>query len=311
MINYFLFVTRRQTLKDITDAIGSEYQFIGVDTNYSLSLEETKAKIDDADIVFFEEDRVKNNRGEIDDLLFNNPRHSEKGKTRIYILLLREEITQQIVKKSFVRGFDGVIDPSWEKERILAHVGNSRTKSSTRVISQRINDWIISCNKLALIESRISDILHQMGIRSDLIGYHFLKRGILILFLNIETMFQGAENQIYHVLAIIFHSLSSIVRSNIRYAINMGLERANPDVVEKYFGYSISSDAKTIPPNQFLATLADNLAVAYRSQRLRILKENAETIIFFKQLLKLEYSKDGLSVSEKYELNDSDDIIIF
>lgn len=304
-------MTQRQTIRDITNALGEEYQFVGVETGYSAASEEKKSKIEEADIVFFEETKTPTTREEIDRILLENPRDLEKGRNRVYILLVRNTIGMPAIKNAHMRGFDGVINPAWDKEKILANVENAVAKSNTRILNIQMKNWIISCRRLGIFDHRIARMLRSLGIRADLRGYHYLKRGILLLFINLETMYTGDENQIYYVLAIIFRTLSSTIKHNIHYAINKGLERANPEILDELFGYSIDRDYKSIPTNQYMATIVDYLDMTYHDERLLAIKESGSRMIYFDQLLRLEYSNDGMTIREKPVLEDVEDIYIF
>ena len=99
----------------------------------------------------------------------------------------------------------------------------------------------------------------QMSITKLL---HELREGITMIYNNPEL--QGAiTKELYPEIAKKYHTTSSRVERAIRHAIEVGWNRANWELMEKIFGYSVDIDKAKATNSEFIVTLADKLRLDY------------------------------------------------
>ena len=87
-------------------------------------------------------------------------------------------------------------------------------------------------------------------------GYNFLREAIILTVAN-QELINAVTTQLYPAVAEKFNATAVQVERAIRRAIEIAWNRGNIDVLQKYFGYTVSSE-KGKPTNcEFIAMLTD------------------------------------------------------
>ena len=110
------------------------------------------------------------------------------------------------------------------------------------------------------LEVMISKLLHELGVPSHIKGYTFIKEGINMIYNNPNL---SITKELYPKIAIKYNTKSSCVERAIRHAIETSWNRANLDIIEEIFGYSIDIDKAKATNREYLITLADKLRLDY------------------------------------------------
>lgn len=106
---------------------------------------------------------------------------------------------------------------------------------------------------------KISKLLKDFGIPASVLGYHYLRHAIAAVVDEPDTMHRITK-VLYPRVAEAFNTSCSRVERACRHAINLGWDNANPELINKYFGWSVKAGNK--PTNsEFIATLADAILV--------------------------------------------------
>lgn len=104
---------------------------------------------------------------------------------------------------------------------------------------------------------KISKLLKEFGIPANVLGYHYLRHAIGVVVEEPDVMHRITK-VLYPRVAEAFDTNCSRVERACRHAIELGWDRANPELIDKYFGWSLKAGNK--PTNsEFIATLADSL----------------------------------------------------
>lgn len=108
------------------------------------------------------------------------------------------------------------------------------------------------------LESRITKIIHEIGIPAHIKGYLYLREGITLV---IEDMdFLGAiTKELYPHIAIKFNTTPSRVERAIRHAIEVAWTRGKVDTINQLFGYTVSNNKGKPTNSEFIALIADKL----------------------------------------------------
>ena len=81
--------------------------------------------------------------------------------------------------------------------------------------------------------------------------------------LDMDVM--GAVTKVlYPEVAQTFHTTPSRVERAIRHAIELAWERGDLDILQKYFGYTVSNSKGKPTNSEFIAMIADRLRLRYR-----------------------------------------------
>ena len=105
---------------------------------------------------------------------------------------------------------------------------------------------------------KISDMLHTLGVPSQIRGYQYIRDGIVMMYEE-PDMLKGITKEVYPELALKYNTTTSRVERAIRHAIEVSWSRGDYQLMDKYFGNSIDYD-KSKPTNaEFIITLTDRL----------------------------------------------------
>lgn len=106
------------------------------------------------------------------------------------------------------------------------------------------------------LESAVTGIIHEIGVPAHIKGYH--REAIIIAVENMEVI-NAVTKVLYPEVAKRFNTTASRVERAIRHAIEVAWDRGDLDVLQKYFGYTVSN-VKGKPTNsEFIAMIADRL----------------------------------------------------
>ncbi len=112
------------------------------------------------------------------------------------------------------------------------------------------------------LQMSITKLLHELGVPSHIKGYNYIREGITLIYNNPDL--QGAiTKELYPMIAKKYHTTSSRVERAMRHAIEVSWNRANWELMEEIFGYSVDIDKAKATNSEFIVTLADKLRLDY------------------------------------------------
>jgi two-component system response regulator (stage 0 sporulation protein A) len=187
------------------------------------------------------------------------------GKVPEFVMLSavgREEITETAfnlganyyVMKPFdnkilLRRLRTIMDNKGKKPKI---VRNSPAHSSDKNLE--VSDRIL--------EMEVTNIIHEIGIPAHIKGYQYI-RDAIILSVKDSEMINSITKILYPTISKKYQTTPSRVERAIRHSIEVAWSRGNTDIIEEYFGYTVS-DGKGKPTNsEFIALIADRLRLTY------------------------------------------------
>ncbi len=113
--------------------------------------------------------------------------------------------------------------------------------------------------KLAL---EVTGIIHEIGVPAHIKGYHYLREAIIIS-VNDMDILNAVTKGLYPSVARQFGTTPSRVERAIRHAIETAWSRGDVETLNKYFGYTISENKGKPTNSEFIAMIADRLAMQY------------------------------------------------
>ena len=123
----------------------------------------------------------------------------------------------------------------------------------------QVKDKENSSSKVRLsVEMRITELLHTLGVPSQIKGYQYLREGILMLYES-ASYIGGITKEVYPEIANRFNTTPSRVERAIRHAIEVSWNRADYNTMNKLFGHSIDYDRAKPTNSEFMVTLSDTI----------------------------------------------------
>ncbi len=110
------------------------------------------------------------------------------------------------------------------------------------------------------LQLTITKLLHELGVPSHIKGYTFIKEGINLIYNN-PSLSSSITKELYPVIAKRYNTTPSCVERAIRHAIEISWNRANLDLMEEIFGYSVDIDKTKATNSEYIVTLADKLRI--------------------------------------------------
>lgn len=108
------------------------------------------------------------------------------------------------------------------------------------------------------LRMQVTDILHQIGVPAHIKGYHYLRDSILMAVEDPEII-NAVTKQLYPSVAKRYNTTSSRVERAIRHAIEVAWDRGDIEVLQSYFGYTVSQIKGKPTNSEFISMIADKL----------------------------------------------------
>ena len=119
----------------------------------------------------------------------------------------------------------------------------------------------------AHLESAVTNILHEMGVPAHIKGFQYLRAGILFTIRGTGSV-AGITKVLYPEIAKRFSATPACVERAMRNAIEIAWNRGDFEMQQKIFRGTISG-AKGKPTNgEFIALLAEHIALHFKSANL-------------------------------------------
>ena len=116
------------------------------------------------------------------------------------------------------------------------------------------------------LESMVTDVIHEIGVPAHIKGYQYLREAI-ILTINDMEMINAVTKVLYPEVAKKFGTTPSRVERAIRHAIEVAWDRGDIEVLQKYFGYTVSNIKGKPTNSEFIAMIADNLTLKRKQSK--------------------------------------------
>lgn len=116
------------------------------------------------------------------------------------------------------------------------------------------------------LEQRVTNIMREIGVPANIKGYRYLREAIIAVVLENELI-NSVTKSLYPMIAKKYKTNSANVERGMRHAIEFSWNRGNGQVLEKYFGYTVSNIKRKPTNSEFIATIADDISLSLRKQK--------------------------------------------
>ena len=175
-----------------------------------------------------------------------------------HIFLLSSYSGEKLVRMAFDAGVSYFITMPVSCKTIIERIKSFCEKEETR---SEPKDLCCEENqkKLAL---QVTGIIHEIGVPAHIKGYHYLREAIITA-VNDMDILNAVTKGLYPGVARQFSTTPSRVERAIRHAIETAWSRGDVETLNKYFGYTISENKGKPTNSEFIAMIADRLALEY------------------------------------------------
>lgn len=108
------------------------------------------------------------------------------------------------------------------------------------------------------IQIQVTNVLHALGIPSNIKGYQYIRSAILMVYDN-PGFIGGITKELYPDLSVKYNTSIQRVERAIRHAIEVSWIRGDIYLMEEIFGHSVDINKSKPTNSEFIVTIADKL----------------------------------------------------
>lgn len=108
------------------------------------------------------------------------------------------------------------------------------------------------------LKSIVTEIIHEIGIPAHIKGYRYVREAI-ILAVNNAKMIDAITKELYPQVAKAFNTTPSRVERAIRHGVEVAWDRGDIDVLDKYFGNTVSPYKGKPTNSEFIALIVEHI----------------------------------------------------
>lgn len=186
---------------------------------------------------------------------------TDTGKSRPKIILISSIMNDVIVRNVTKYNVDYFMMKPFAVDQLVS-----------RLDDLFINDYIVYENSTdqvrkyrlypkdsnIVIEHKVTDMLHEIGVPANINGYKYLRTAICESYRDMENLSQITK-QLYPTIAKNHNTTATRVERSMRHAIEVAWNRGNVDTLDDIFGYTISASKAKPTNSEFIALIADKL----------------------------------------------------
>lgn len=181
---------------------------------------------------------------------------------RPYFIVLTAVGQEKITEDAFNKGANYYIMKPFNHTILLDRIKSIRKKPA---VFEKKNEESIQevSSRRENLESRVTNMLHEIGIPAHIKGYHYLRDAIMMAVNDMDVL-NAITKILYPTVAKKYRTTSSRVEWAIRHAIEVAWSRGKLDTLDELFGYTVSTGKGKPTNSEFIALIADTIQLEYR-----------------------------------------------
>ena len=130
--------------------------------------------------------------------------------------------------------------------------------SSVKGSKENTNRWETEVWSRVDLETRITKVIHEVGVPAHIKGYQYLREAICMTVLDVDLM-SSVTKILYPDIAKKYHTTASRVERAIRHAIEVAWTRGRLETIDALFGYTVHAGKGKPTNSEFIALIADKI----------------------------------------------------
>ena len=186
------------------------------------------------------------------------------------IIIVATAITnEKVIRKCIEYGANYFIAKPCTAEGIIKIIKNLKAEkndaSMFSLSEEKLEDNSYITNSIEeIIETKVTNIIHKIGIPAHIKGYQYLRRAIIKSVINSEII-NSVTKELYPQVAKDYNTTPPRVERAIRHAIEVAWIRGEEETLNKIFGYTVQSNKGKPTNSEFIAMIADKLRLQNQS----------------------------------------------
>ena len=179
---------------------------------------------------------------------------------RPHVIVLSGFVNNKVVADCSALGADYFMPKPCDAPALLSRIRQLSSAERGPVPSAGFEISPAQARQDANLEAVVTDIIHEIGVPAHIKGYQYLREAI-ILTINDMEMINAVTKVLYPEVARKFGTTPSRVERAIRHAIEVAWDRGDIEVLQKFFGYTVSNIKGKPTNSEFIAMIADSLTL--------------------------------------------------
>ena len=194
--------------------------------------------------------------------LVNSRNDIRKHQNVIVISAVGQE---RITEDAFKKGANYYILKPFNNEVILSRIKNvnQSVRNDAKTFANE-RDKVKEVPQMNL-ETRVTDMIHEIGIPAHIKGYHYLRDAIIMAIEDLDVL-NAITKVLYPTVAKNHQTTASRVERAIRHAIEVAWSRGKLDTLDELFGYTVSNGKGKPTNSEFIALIADTIRLEYKNR---------------------------------------------
>ena len=185
---------------------------------------------------------------------------------RPHIIVIAGFMSTAIMKECGALGVNYVLVKPCPTERIALKIDKLMNDRGEPVVLQGFPT--VGDRDTAELESTVTDIIHEIGVPAHIKGYQYLREAIILTIRDMD-MINAVTKTLYPTVAATFNTSPSRVERAIRHAIEVAWDRGDIEVLQRFFGYTVSNIKGKPTNSEFIAMIADHLSLKSKRAKAR------------------------------------------
>ena len=175
-------------------------------------------------------------------------------------IMLTAVTQEQVMQKAFSLGAKHYIAKPFDMELLVSRINQLKENN----ISNNNNNKIGPNYTELDLETRVTNILHEIGVPAHIRGYHYMREAIIMAIGDIDVL-NYITKELYPSIAKKCNTTPSRVERAIRHAIEVAWSRGRRDAIDNLFGYTINNHKGKPTNSEFIALIADRLRLELKA----------------------------------------------
>ena len=193
--------------------------------------------------------------------MIGNDKELKKHPDFIVVTAVGQE---RITEDAFKRGASYYIMKPFNNETVL-----NRIKHANEIIRHELKPQNMVSQQEEVkpelhLETKVTDMIHEIGIPAHIKGYHYLRDAIMMAVEDMDVL-NAVTKVLYPTVAKKHQTTASRVERAIRHAIEVACSRGKLDTLDDLFGYTVSNGKGKPTNSEFIALIADTIRLEYKN----------------------------------------------
>lgn len=186
-----------------------------------------------------------------------------KDSIQTKCIMLTAMTQEQITKKAFNLGAQYYIVKPFDMELLVSRIRQLKEPVNLKQGQNNSSSYFGKCSEVDL-ETRVTNILHEIGVPAHIRGYHYMREAIIMAINDIDVL-NYITKELYPSIAKKCNTTPSRVERAIRHAIEVAWSRGKVDAIDNLFGYTVNNHKGKPTNSEFIALIADRLRLELKA----------------------------------------------